>query len=309
MYSIPSARTRAHKTARFLKILAYLGLAGVIFLALYYIAMGVLSLLGIVFIEYATRWAEYLSAGVFLLAFMGSMIGLFVFYPRTQRARARAQRYIVKLEEREKEETAAIDALCEHLKLLGVDATVESKGHKQFETSVEKNLAIVGSVRVANRSIDLIEWQLDVFDYWWGDYYKGRWDRYRCNYVLRLKVDGLEYQLKAKSEPVFVKKGFLKREFVGFKWAGNELAQVLNNDADITKMLYPLGKLNELRNVETIPYKEHQCVRMRQVWVDEWTNRPNQHLISAFPTIETFNAFDRIAQHILTIAKITRSAS
>jgi len=220
-------------------------------------------------------------------------------------------------EEIKREEARAIEALCEHLRLMGVDATVESKEHKQLKTSVEWNFTLLGSVKIANRNIDLIEWQRDVYDLWRGDDYWGRWNRYRCNYVVQVKVDGLEDRLKAESEPVSVKKGFLKSELVGFKWVGNELAQVLNNDADITKVLYPPDKvtlsqeslwsrhkLATLPNVEIIPYKEHQCVRMRQVWVDEWTDRPNQHLVSAFPTAETFEAFDRIAQHIRSVANI-----
>jgi len=64
-----------------------LGLAALVFLGMYYLAIAVLSLLGIAFISYANRWAEYFFSGLFLLSFIGVLIGIFT--NKTLRACAR----------------------------------------------------------------------------------------------------------------------------------------------------------------------------------------------------------------------------
>jgi len=184
------------------------------------------------------------------------------------------------------------EALCEHLRLLGLDATVESKkreylGRWEFGT-------IIGSVRVANRNIDSVEM-------WWNDVTEEGWhfDYYRCIYVVQANVKGLEDKLKAHTRQV--RKGFLFR-VVDFEWKGKELAQVLNNDADVRKTLYPLiakyrGHSHDLPRVEIKPYRKHQCVRIS----------PHPRALSpaaAFPTIESFETYDRIAHHIRSIANV-----
>jgi len=183
----------------------------------------------------------------------------------------------------------AIEALCEHLRRMGLNATVESKKFKWREVFVPVVLPLLGSVRVVNRNIDLVELEgrtREEFRYW--EYGSG----FRCNYIVQAKVNGLEERLEAKLD--VVEKG-LRREFVDFKWKGRELAQVLNGDANLRTTRY--GSL------EIKPDKKHQRVRIREISaIGLYYATPEL----AFPSIETFEAYDRIAHHIRSIANVRR---
>jgi len=122
----------------------------------------------------------------------------------------------------------------------------------------------------------------------------------RCSYVVQAKVNGLEDRLKTKLK--VVRKGFLRGEVVDFKWKGRELAQVLNGDANLRDTLYrikhriPFTGLSAYLEIK--PDKKHQRVRIRPIPTEGWAP------VSAFPTVETFEAFDRIAHHIRSIANV-----
>ena len=118
------------------------------------------------------------------------------------------------------------------------------------------------------------------------------WDDYQVSYEVQVKVNGLENRLKAKLKPVV--KGFWNRNTIGFRWEGTELAQVLNRDAHLMTLLPPLC-------VEIRPYKKQQCVRVcpESIYNEEC---PLDSSVDVFPTIEIFEAFDEIAQHIRAIA-------
>jgi len=183
-----------------------------------------------------------------------------------------------------KETTA--EALCKHLGGMGLNATVESKVYP-----FPLGGGIIGSVRVANRNIDLVEmeWAKKAF----GEYGEGTIDVYRCNFVVQAKVDGLEDKLRAYTEPVT---SFFR--VVDFEWKGKELAQVLNNDTDIRKTWYMLivkhrGHSKDRPAVEIEPNRKDQCIRI--------SPRFYPTVVSAFPTPEAFEVFDRIAQHICSI--------
>ena len=179
----------------------------------------------------------------------------------------------------ETEIEAKVKALCEHLRRMGLNATVESISKRVggfFLVSL-----ILGSVRVVNRNIDFVELEGTRVEI----------SYFRCNYVVQAKVNGLEDRLKAKLE--VVRKGFLRREVVDFKWRGRELAQVLNGDANLRDTRY--GSL------EIKPDKKHQRVRIREISaIRLYYATPEL----AFPTIEAFEVYDRIAQHIRSIANV-----
>jgi hypothetical protein len=178
---------------------------------------------------------------------------------------------------------ACVEALCEHLKRMGLNATVESKKFKWREVLevFYPHFFILGSVRVMNRNIDLVELERTV----------GESAGYRCNYVVQAKLNGLEDRLKAKLK--VVRKSFLRREVVDFKWKGKELAQVLNDDANLRDTRY--GSL------EIKPDKKHQRVRIREISaIGLYYATPEL----AFPTAAAFETFDRIAQHIRSIANV-----
>jgi len=195
--------------------------------------------------------------------------------------------------QKSKEGETAIEDLCEHLRRIGLDATIESQEYKKGIKPPAQVYEgwVMGSVRINNRNIDLIElwWQR------WGSFgeYGSVENEYRCQYVVQAKVDGLEDKLKAESKPVM--KGFFSRETVDFKWEGKELAQILNSDANLRKHFLSQVPTSFL-HVEIIPHKEHKCI-IRQKFGTNYVK-------NTFPTIETFEAYDRIAQHIRSIANV-----
>jgi len=161
------------------------------------------------------------------------------------------------------------------------------------------SITIIGAVRVANRRIDLVELK-EHHGGGFEDYNEPT--SYRCNYTVWVKVDALEDILKAESKPV--RKGFLSWGIIDFKWEGNELAQVLNSDSDLKH--YFLSQ-HRPPYMEIVPYRKHQCVRIRQKhfydytpWFPTYYTSPE----SAFPPIEAFEAYDRIAQHVRSIANV-----
>jgi len=190
---------------------------------------------------------------------------------------------------------ACVEALCEHLRRMGLNATVESKKSKA-RLGLPLYSLILGSVRVVNRNIDLVELEL----------IPGEPGGYRCNYVVQVKVNGLEDRLKSKVKEVKVKKGFLRRETVDFRWEGKELAQVLDGDANLRDARGLYAYFLEIK-----PDKKHQRVRIREISPYGFLFFPPYRSLYftpelAFPTIEAFEAYDRIAQHIRSIANVRR---
>ncbi len=185
-------------------------------------------------------------------------------------------------------EEAKVEALTEHLKWIGLDATKIAFTEEKLRIRLLGAERVLGSVRVTNRHIDMVELAEFYVDVGSTSDTPVMEPRFRCHYVVHVKVDGLEDRLKAKLKPM--RKGFFSREILDFKWRGKELAQMLNSDTDLKEKLSCI----ENRNVEVKPYGEHQCVRIRQ---DGGTIDPAY----SFPTIETFEAYDKIAQNIRCI--------
>lgn len=172
----------------------------------------------------------------------------------------------------------ALDALREQLIKIGLAPTSVSKTQTRFS-------GVIGAVGVANRNIDLVELERKLQDRESRPFpqYEGIEatpdSMYRCNYVMHVNVDGLEKNLSASSK--LFSKGIRNRfNPTEIKWKGKELAQVLNRDS-----------LTLLPNVRVFPDRKHQRVIIRQErYCDSWH--------SAFPTVETIRAFDRIAHYV-----------
>lgn len=190
-------------------------------------------------------------------------------------------------------EEGYVDALCENLRLLGLDATKVVSPEITVQRFFGGAERVLGSIRLANRNIDLVE--LTSFEYYEYEPSRVSVTELRCNYVIHARVAGLESKLEARLKPITVRKSFLKREIVDVRWEGKELAYVLNSDADLRDMLNRVKNTVFVR-LEIKPYTKHQCIRIRQ-------KGPRFPEI-AFPTPEAFEAFDRIAQHIRSIAKV-----
>jgi hypothetical protein len=244
-----------------------------------------------------------------------------------------------------------IEALCEHLRLIGLGATVESKQQKILSFRERRFMAVLiywlifilifvgfmllllipvetfwmlvgvgslilgllmllffdpqsndptsilyygnplflGSVRIANRNIDLIELQKwPVYTGGWED--TSVEDKFGCFFVVEAKVEGSEDKLKAETKPVKVRK-----EVVDIMWEGGELAQTLNSDANLRDTLHHMKERHLYGQCLTIkPDRELQCVRIVP-------KRGYYSPKAAFPSIEAFQVCDRIAQHIRSI--------
>jgi len=197
-------------------------------------------------------------------------------------------------------ETGLINELCEHLRSIGINATLLESGSSE---AIGGTL-VLGNVKVEGRNLDLIQVERQP----------GGGSRfvYQYHYVVRANVEGLEDKLKADAKPVT--KGLFSKEVVDLKWEGKELAQLLNTDSDLKSMLLKEG----LDKVVVRPDKKHQCVMIthppkipRQVSVSIG-GLPSIPVRGGgltagrkeFPTLEEFDAYDRIAKHIRSIAGV-----
>ena len=114
--------------------------------------------------------------------------------------------------------------------------------------------------------------------------------------TVEAKVNGQEDRLMAKGKPV--RKSFLRREVVDFKWKGSELAQFLNGDANLIDTLCRMDIPRYLNaSLQIKPDRKNQ--RIMIIPITPSLNHSRLEL--AFPSVETFEAYDRIAQHIRSI--------
>jgi len=234
-------------------------------------------------------------AGLFFLALAGVLliINLLGFFDKITGGWSLQSAY--KKTERED----GLKALCKHLKRIGLNAILAK------DYPVWSSLVVVGAVRVADRNVDFVEldwWEdkksMDAFDpevgktVRYGPIYRSQ---YRCHYVVQANVEGLEDSLEAEGKPI-KKSGFLRKKIVDFKWEGKELAQILNSDAKLQSYF-----LSQHRP----PHVEIEPSRKGRPYVRIMQKRFHHKPVSAFPTFETFEAFDRIAWHVRSIANIS----
>jgi len=178
-----------------------------------------------------------------------------------------------------------LNELVEHLRKIGIGTTVLAS-----EPKVQAFTNFIGSVSVEGKNIDVVEVEMKLvgggFD---SDEFHGdigySTSVYRFNYVVQAEIDGLENKLKAEAKPI--KKGFLSKEVVGLKWEGGSLAQLLNVDSNLRDILLREG----LFETEIRPDKKNRCVRVRQKQFHSKT-------ALAFPTLEVFEIYGKIAEHI-----------
>jgi hypothetical protein len=206
------------------------------------------------------------------------------------------------------EEVDLINELCEHLRQIGIEATVlDLKSPEAIHHTPTmhimysiKNIPPLGCVKVEGRNIDLVEVSRSLTG---GESARGGpLLVYRYNYAVKANVGDLKDELKAKAKQI--KKGFLSREIIDYKWEGGELAQLLNADSELKNMLLGFGS----PNLMVIPNKKDQYVGITPI-VSSTTivisGIPVKYDMTvgrkAFPTREAFEAYDRIAQHIRSI--------
>jgi hypothetical protein len=192
-----------------------------------------------------------------------------------------------------------INEYCDHLRQIGINATVLDAGSPEAISGTMS----VGCVKVEGKDIDLIQVGRQPVG--------GSLTRlvYQYHYVVRAKVDGLENKLKAEAKPVT--KGLLSKEIVDLRWEGGEIVQRLNADAELKQMLLK----QELDKTFVKADKKQQYVAIthppkvpRQISVSigglpyiPVTGRGMTVGRKDFPTLEEFEAYNRIAQHVRTI--------
>jgi hypothetical protein len=195
-----------------------------------------------------------------------------------------------------------INELCEHLRQIGIEATVldfkspEAVHHTPTMHIIYsmKNIPPLGSVKVDGRNIDLVE--VSRFSVGGSSGAGGGGTAgyivYRYNYIVKTKVGDLEDELKVEVNPI--KKGFLTSEIVDYNWEGGELAQLLNADSELKNMLLGLGA----PHLMVIPNKKDQYVAIMPIVSSTAIGISDMTVgRKAFPTREAFEAYDIIAQH------------
>jgi len=194
---------------------------------------------------------------------------------------------------------------------------------------------VVGRVKVEDRNIDSVQVETVHPGGWVIGDESNRvpFNVFNYHYVVQANVEGLENRLNAEVKPIT--KGFLSKEVVDFRWEGGQLAQRLNADSELRDMLLKEG-LDKLPNIEVRPHQKprnvpgigkppqdfleaqasfKQCVRItkrpkipsnseaRQMFevpgIPVWERKVGVEL----PTQETFETYERIAQHIHNIMK------
>jgi hypothetical protein len=212
----------------------------------------------------------------------------------------------------EVKEDELINELCEHLRQIGINATVVESGCPEAIGGLVA--FVLGCVKVEGRNLDLVQVERTSVAASQPKLQPGQpgyteekgqgSTRYDYHYVVRAKVAGLENKLEAEFKPIEKRKGLFGKEVVGFQWEGGDLAQRLNSDSDLKNMLLKEG----IHRLWIKPEIKQQCVRITPLTGPETVTRfdfSHHPLIlgrKAFPTREAFEAYDKIAQHIRSIA-------
>jgi hypothetical protein len=170
-------------------------------------------------------------------------------------------------------EVGLMNELCEQLRQIGINATLLESGSPEavgprWKKGIFASSYVLGCIKVEGRNLDLV--QVDK---------QGSILVYGYHYVVRAIVEGLESKLWAQTQPIGP---------VDFLWQGGHIAQLLNADSDLQDMLLRA----ESNRLWISPDKKNQCVRITPLIFER----------KAFPTREAFEAYDRIAQHIRSIA-------
>lgn len=170
-------------------------------------------------------------------------------------------------------EVGLLNELCEHLRQIGINAMLLESGSPEaigprWKKGIFASSYVLGCVKVEDRNLDMV--QVDRL---------GDPPAYGYHYVVRAIVEGLESRLWAQTKPIGP---------VDFLWQGAHIAQLLNADSDLQDMLLKAGS----NRLFISPDKKNQCVRITPLTEER----------KAFPTREAYEAYDRIAQHIRSIA-------
>ena len=142
------------------------------------------------------------------------------------------------------QEEGLMKELCDHLRTIGVNATLLESGSSEAVGRSRSSGMILGSVKLDGRNIDLVQVERIPTQL-----------VYQYRYIVQADVEGIEKKLEAKGEPK--KKGFMSKEIVDYKWDGQDLAHRLNDDSDLRKMLLTEGLEDVVATPTEAPWAEH----------------------------------------------------
>lgn len=199
-------------------------------------------------------------------------------------------------------EVGLINEYCDHLRQIGINATIlESESPKGISSTLSLGAPTLslGFVKIEGKDIDLI--QVDRQP-------TGNTGQmmYQYHYVVKANVEGLENKLKAESKPIT--KGMFSKEVIDLRWDGGEIAQLLNADSELKKILLK----EELDKIIVRADRKQQSVSIthppkipRQVSVSigglpTIPIRGGGMTVGRkeFPTLEEFEAYNRIAHYV-----------
>jgi len=226
-----------------------------------------------------------------------------------------------------------LNELCEHLQQIGITATIvwddPSPEAKHYQISygtfggVEAPLGyikVVGKIDVVRMCIQSeLPWGYGKLDHW-PFIPPGYRVTYHISYLVDGIVENLEGDLRAETRPK--RAGPFEKKVTGFEWKGGRLAEKLNSDPYVMKTL--LRMRSPVIMVE--PHKEiiSSSAGMQLVLKSD-TEEPSYEMESheraqyveirastivsdernarsrAFPTLEAFEVYEKIAQHIRRI--------
>ena len=160
-----------------------------------------------------------------------------------------------------------LEELHEHLLSMGVEAELASRGK---------------AIIVKQQAIDLVHLAAHAA----GP--GGHPTEWRVVFIINIDRPGVWSPLTLNAHTKNVKERRLGGKIVGIKWVGGELADVLNGDTKLNKVLMETGQ----RRIE-VNYKGEDI---------EILSPPFAHKSEMLTIIEAFEAYNRIAKHIRMVA-------
>lgn len=179
------------------------------------------------------------------------------------------------------DESDLINELCNHLRQIGVNAIILDP-----ESVEAKAFGGLGNIKIEGRNIEFVQVTKHTHAISAPKGKSSTYTYYLYHYGIKANAEGIENKLNSEAKPI--QKGFFSREIVDYKWEGGELAQLLNSDINLKNTLIK----EQIDRLWTGPSKNLQYV---------WITRRGER--KEFPTRETFEAYNRIMQHIQNIIK------
>lgn len=199
--------------------------------------------------------------------------------------------------------------LYKHLQQIGINGTAHPSQNEVDSMTASLTGRVAGYVTLEGRNIEKIQVEIEQ-----------RIDQVNTtsriqhyHYIVPANIQGFEQTVDVKITPI--RKRFFSRDVVDFRWEGRDLAQQLNDDVELRTMIAQNG-LNPPPRIEVKAHCQPrplarigdlpQALRDAQSAFTPCIRITNVH--ARLPTRETFNIYDRIANHIQGITTVMGSS-